>query len=100
MKSEIFTCSCHSLKHLVRVSLDADDDFPAVYFDVAIDHTIPLYKRILYGFRYILGFGPSNMLYEEVVFDCHNVDDIKRMVGILNDGISVIENKQAGKDAN
>jgi hypothetical protein len=78
-KQEHFHCDCHSLTHIARVTVWEDDTFPPeVYFDVAVNHYIPWYKRLPLAIKYL--FGIRDMDYTSVALTDESLSRLKAIV--------------------
>ena len=87
-KTRYFECSCSSMCHLLRLSVDDwDDDWePEVYAEVTMNHEFNMFKRIWTAIKYVFGRSVSYGHYGCWVLKS---DEATEMVDFLNEYIEV-----------
>lgn len=79
MESELIRCECSSMEHIVIFSYDAD--YNHIILSVHLSPK-PLWQRILWGIRYILGYRSVFGDFDEVLI---GREEISRMYKLVED---------------
>jgi len=82
---EYFSCECESFNHTLRFVLDLDENstnpMPTVYTEVGLNHHLVWYKRLVIGFKYIMG-GHTGSAYDCWMINTKS-DDPEKMIKML-----------------
>ena len=81
MSKLLIECHCHSPEH--NAILELDQEYELVYLDVLLI-TLPWYKRLWVGIKYIFGHRSKYGYYDNIVLDkvmCQKIVSFLNKVG-------------------
>jgi len=81
-RSEYFECACFSDEHTLKMTLDADPQYPDVYTSVFLNDYQNIFKRIWIAIKYIFGYKCK---YGH--WDCFTLqqEDADRMINLIQE---------------
>jgi hypothetical protein len=81
-KEAIITCDCGDLvNHILYINED-DDGF--ISLNLALNHFLPWYKRVVVACKYVLGLDNTYFHYVELVIR-KDSEDVKQLMEFLNE---------------
>jgi hypothetical protein len=73
----IFICSCHSLEHQYSFWYSKED---GLYCEPHLDTTLPFYKRLILGIKYIFGYKSRYGSWDEFLFKKEDLNKLKNII--------------------
>jgi len=80
MTDELLICACSSDEH--QIILHKDEEEKMVYCTIHLV-TLPFWKRLIYGIKYIFGYKCKYGNFEEFILDKRHVDKLKELIKFL-----------------
>ena len=86
-KKDLLICSCHSTEHQLVILYEEDElengeTYPMCYFHIHLNKR-PFWKRVKYGFNYILGRQCNYGAFDEFMFNPEYSDKLQKLVDYL-----------------
>jgi hypothetical protein len=73
----IFVCTCHSLEHQYSFWYSKED---GLYCEPHLNTTLPFYKRLILGIKYIFGYKSRIGAWDEFIFKKEDLDKLKNII--------------------
>ena len=80
-KSHYIECNCTSAEHIVRITVDRHEDFPAMYVDIQLNRYHNVFGRLWRALLYVFGYQCRYGHWDEMALMGEDVKRLRDLCG-------------------